>query len=556
MKDIELHLGRYEEAVEARLAHWEAAGFGRRLEERDPTLWSAEPVPELADRMGWLGLPYEAPSLFPELSRFARERASVGLRRAVVLGMGGSSLAPEVFSRSFGTAPGFLAVEVLDSTHPDAVAAAAERFDPATTLFLVSSKSGTTTETLSLFRFFWERAGRLDLSPEGGGAGSRFAAITDPGTSLEELARERGFAAVWNAPEEVGGRYSALTTFGLVPAALAGVDVERLVARAREMADACGPAVPAAGNPGLVLGAVLGELAFAGRDKLTFVTSDGIASFPDWLEQLIAESTGKHGRGIVPVVGEGLGAPADYGTDRVFAALLLPEAPPEVEERLAALAAAGHPVITVRLHDALDLGREIFRWEVAVAAAGAVLGINPFDQPDVQLAKELAQKAMKARAAGEEAARQPAVAVGDEELARALSRWLDGAAAGEYLGLQAFLPMTPGAVAALHEVQGKLRERTGLAVTSGFGPRFLHSTGQLHKGGPGSGRFLQIVDDPSHTLPVPETAYSFRELIRAQADGDRQALEQRGRRVLRVDLGGEGALAGLERLRAALEVAR
>lgn len=536
----ELRLGRYEPAVQARLERWQAEGLGRRLWGKDHTVWSAQPVPELTDRLGWLKLPESMRTQAEDLARFGQEVRADGFRDAVVLGMGGSSLAPEVFSRSYGSSNGYPALTVLDSTHPEAVRSLAGRLDPARTLFVVSSKSGTTTETLSLFRAFWQWAG---------GAGSQFVAVTDPGTSLERLARERGFRAVFNAPEDVGGRYSALTNFGLVPAALLGVDVRDLLLRARSMAEAC--TAPAMSNPGLILGAALGELALAGRDKVTFLASRGIDSFPDWIEQLVAESTGKLGRGIVPVVGERTGEPGVYGQDRFFAGLILGE-DRALETRLASLETVGHPVARFRLADPADLGREMFRWEMATAAAGAVLGVNPFDQPDVQLAKELATRAMKERSSGAPAAPADEIRASDEgPLGSALEHWLAGAGPGSYLGVHAYLPADRETTEILHDVQARLRDRTRLATTFGYGPRFLHSTGQLHKGGPDTGRFLQIVDEPEHDLPVPETDYTFGTLIRAQADGDRSALEQRGRRVMRVNLGNDVA-GGLARLRGAL----
>ena len=538
----DLRLGQYEGAVEARLAKWQEEAFGRRLWEKEHQLWSEQPVPELADRLGWLELPDKMMAEAGRLARFGREAGQEGIRDAVVLGMGGSSLAPEVFARTFSPAFGSPAVTVLDSTHPDAVRALAARLDPEKSVFLVSSKSGTTTETLSFFYTFW------DLLANVPNRGRHFVAITDPGTPLEKLARERGFRDIFSAPPDVGGRYSALTPFGLVPAALLGVDVSRLLSRAREMAGLCGPAREAAVNPGLRLGAAMGELALAGRDKLTFVTSHSIASLPDWVEQLVAESTGKIAlkdgkpdgthRGIVPVVGEPLGTPEAYGNDRFFAALLLQgDDISGIEERLLALKEAGHPVARIHLSDRYDLGAEMFRWEVATAAAGAVLGLNPFDQPDVQLAKELSNKAMKeglqASSAGE---------VGTEDsaaLTAALAGWVRKAQPGDYLGLHAYLAPTPRTTEVLHAVQALLHEKTRLAVTVGYGPRFLHSTGQLHKGGPDRCRFLQFVDEPAEDLSVPETHYTFGTLVRAQADGDRQALEQRGRTVLRVQLGKE-----------------
>ena len=545
----DFRLGRYEAAVEARLASWQEEDFGRRLWEKDHRLWSAEPVPELTDRLGWLELPDTMSAEAGRLTRFGREVGEEGFRDAVVLGMGGSSLAPEVYSRTFGHAFGRPAVSVLDSTHPDAVRELAGRLDPERSLFVVSSKSGTTTEMLSFFRYFWQFAGER---------GRQFVAVTDPGTPLQQLARERGFREVFNAPEEVGGRYSALTPFGLVPAALLGVDVGRLLSHARAMAQVCRSGVEAENNPGLHLGAAMGELALAGRDKLTFVTSHSLESFPDWLEQLVAESTGKtvlaggERRGIVPVAGEPLGPPEAYGDDRFFAALLLTgDDVAAIEKRLEALERAGHPVARFRLADRYGLGAEIFRWEMATAAAGAVLQLNPFDQPDVQLAKELANAAMKKGAGKRRKAGDATSAADGQALGSAMAGWLDGARPGDYLGIHAYLPPRPQTTEALRALQAGLHARTRLAVTLGYGPRFLHSTGQLHKGGPDRCRFLQLVDEPVEDLAVPETDFTFGQLIRAQADGDRQALEQRGRTVLRVQLGREDA-EGLRRLSSVL----
>jgi len=544
---MELRLGEHGRAVEARLARWQEEDFARRLWARDPTLWSPEPLPELADRLGWLALPEAMAAALPELERFGAAVAAEGVRDLVVLGMGGSSLAPEVFARVLGPRPGHPRLSVLDSTHPDAVQGLAARLDLARTLFLVSSKSGTTTETLSFFRVFWDLARRKLPAP-----GERFAAITDPGTPLAELARERGFRRTFEAPPDVGGRYSALSVFGLVPAAGIGADVAGLLAAARRLAAAGGPAVPARENAALALGAALGELALAGRDKLTFAAAPGLESFPDWIEQLVAESTGKEGKGIVPVVAEPPAAPAAYGGDRVFVALA--GAGDDFARRhVARLAEAGHPAILCAIAEGAELGAEMLRWEIAVAAAGAVLGINPFDQPDVQLAKDLARAAMAAPAQRETAAGKAvspagkAVSVTEPGLDRALAEWLEGARPGGYLALHAYLAPAPAATAALRRLQGALRDATGLAATAGYGPRFLHSTGQLHKGGPAGGLFLQLVDRSRAELAVPEAGYGFGELLAAQAEGDRRALRQRGRGVLRVDLGAD-PLAGLEAL--------
>lgn len=550
---LQMSLVRSKEGVDARMRRWEEERIGERLWGKDHTVWSPEPMPELTDRLGWLTLPDSMEAELPRLESFAAEARADGIERVFVLGMGGSSLAPDVYSLVFGRQAGFPELRVLDTTHPDAVERSSRDVDPARTLFLVSSKSGTTLETLSLFRFYWERTvQRLG----GERAGRQFVAITDPGSLLERLAGERGFRAVFNAPPDVGGRYSALTNFGLVPAALIGVDVRGLLERARAMARASGPGIPVEANPGLALGAALGELAKAGRDKLTFVTTPSLASFPDWIEQLVAESTGKHGEGIVPVVGEPLGRPEVYGDDRVFAALMLDGEEGTLEQQLAELQAAGHPILHFHLSDRLDLGREMYRWEMATAAAGAVLGINPFDQPDVQLAKELASRAMKEQAdhGSSRAAQGDATgAVDAAAVSAALRPWLEGLQPGDYLGLQAYLVPGGGTEESLRLIQAALRDHARVAVTAGYGPRFLHSTGQLHKGGPLRCRFLQLVDQPEQKVPVPETDFDFGSLIRAQADGDRQALEQRGRQVLRLDLGADPA-AGFRALREALGV--
>ena len=471
---------------------------------------------------------------------------SEGFRHVVLLGMGGSSLAPEVYQRTFGNASGHPELLVLDSTHPDAVRAVAGLIDPARTIFVVSSKSGGTLETMSGFRYFWSLVVERAETP-----GAHFVAVTDPGSSLEALAAERGFRSVFHAPSDVGGRYSALTDFGLVPAALIGVDPARLLDRAAGIADATGPFVSALQNPALHLGAAMGELALLGRDKVTYVVSPTLAAFPDWVEQLVAESTGKDGKGIVPVAGEGLLAPSFYGSDRFFISLSL--AGDEDEEQAVALQLledAGHPVARIMLRDPYDLAAEMFRAEMATAAAGAVLGIHPFNQPDVQLAKSLAQEAMEGT--GDQGEPPPEVSIGDPDaLAGHITDWLGSIRPGDYLAIQAYLPMNPAVGQVLESIRTDLQQRFRIATTVGYGPRFLHSTGQLHKGGPPSGLFLQIVDEPDLDLDVPETDYTFGRLIAAQSVGDYQAMRQRGQRVLRVNLGGKQS-RGLDTLQEAL----
>jgi transaldolase/glucose-6-phosphate isomerase len=535
-------LGSRRRQVEERLTGWQKTGLASRLWRKDPAIWSADPaVPELTDRLGWLALATSVSGEAGELKAFAEEIRGEGFRHVVLLGMGGSSLAPEVFQRTFGNASGYPELVVLDSTHPGSVRAVENRIDPQRTLFLVSSKSGTTTEPLSFFHYFWERAGKQ---------GRRFIAITDPGTPLAHMAQQRGFRRVFEAPADVGGRYSALTVFGLLPAALIGVDIQRVLDLAWQMTEACAVGSTLSANPGLSLGAALGELAVAGRDKVTFVSSPSLVSLPDWIEQLIAESTGKDDKGIVPIAGEPLGQPGIYGNDRVFVDLCLRgEEDAGVTARIDALQAAGHPVIRIKLEEKAFLGAEFFRWEIATAAAGAVLGVHPFNQPDVQLAKELARKAMQDSGAGAAAADDliPAAA----NLASALKAWLGEARPGDYIALQAYLAPALETMVALENIRFVLRDHLRLATTVGYGPRFLHSTGQLHKGGPNTGLFLQLVDDASGDLAVPESAYSFGALVRAQATGDADALRRRGRRLLRLSLGADPA-AGLRNLEAVL----
>ena len=542
---LSLSLGDLQGRVDGRLVAWAKADYLRRLWARDPGLWTPGPAAGVRERMGWLDLPETMGPRLRGIRSFADEIAGEGFRHAVVLGMGGSSLAPEVFERTFGHGPGRPDLLVLDSTHPAAVAGVERRVDFARTLFIVSSKSGTTVEPLSFFRYFWRLVSGASAAP-----GRQFIAITDPGTPLTGLARERGFRRVFEAAPDVGGRFSALTEFGLVPAALIGVGVDGLLAGAAAEARANGPDVPAVEAPGLRLGAALGETGSV-RDKLTILTSRGLRSFPDWLEQLIAESTGKDGKGIVPVAGEPPLPAARYGADRTFVSFVLKPDRRGGDARLvASLEQAGYPVIGVGLADVLSLGAEIFRWEMAVAAAGSVLGVQPFDQPDVELAKELARNALD-RDAGREG-KEPIsddamTAESAAGLGAAMDRWLGRARRGDYVAIQAYLAPERTTASALQELRSALLRRTGLATTLGYGPRFLHSTGQLQKGGPDEALVLQLFDQPESDLAIPETGLTFGRLIRAQAFGDYQALAGRGRRILRLDLGRDPA-GGLSRL--------
>ncbi len=538
-------LGTYEPAIHDRLGKWADEDMGRRIWEKDFTVWSPEDQPEIEDRLGWLDLPERMSAEIASIRVFADEIKDQGFTHVVVLGMGGSSLAPEVFRATFGSAPDYPELTVLDSTHPDRVAAVESAVDLKETLFVVSSKSGTTIESLSLMRYFYDRVSKICDAP-----GLHFVAVTDPRTPLEDLARKLRFRMVFSARPDVGGRYSALTHFGLVPAALMGIDIGILLSRARSMAVTCATAAPEDDNPGLVLGATLGELALAGRDKVTFVTSPSLSAFPLWLEQLIAESTGKDGKGIIPVAGENLSEPGICGDDRFFVYLALAsETEKEVLDRLDALEAKGHPVIQFILRDAEDIAIEMFRWEMAVASAGAILGIHPFNQPDVELTKQLARDAMSGKAKAD--AQTPVSADSGAGLEEALKKSLSKAGAGAYIALQAFVAPGADSTTKLQAIRMALRNRMKLAVTLGFGPGFLHSTGQMHKGGPDKAIFIQLVDSPARDLKVPETDYTFAKLIAAQAAGDLQALEKKGRHVLSIDLG-KDALKGLDKLEAAV----
>jgi transaldolase/glucose-6-phosphate isomerase len=514
-----------ERLVRRRLAQWREDRVPERLWAKDPTLWSKKPLEELADRLGWLSLPAAMKLQRGRLREFADQVRESGVTTVVLLGMGGSSLAPEIYQRIFGSTPGYPELMVLDTTHPDAVQAMIKSLDLAKTLFVVSSKSGTTLETISLFKVFWQLCSEAIDEP-----GQQFIAITDPGSPLEALAKEHQFREIFGAPEDVGGRFSALSVFGLVPAALIGVDLGRLLGHAQSMAVSC---ADRESNPGLELGAALGELAMAGREKLTFVVSPTAAPFPDWLEQLIAESTGKLGLGLIPVAGEPLGTFDVYDDDRTFVHFsLVGEEDPEITEGLATLEQIGYPVIRIPLENKYSIGREIMRWEVAVAAAALVLGIHPFNQPDVKLSKDLTRQALEKEPSGD----KPPLTPLDDALSQ-VQLWLQDGRMGDYLSIQAFLPPEPAIKHQLARLQQALRDNSALATTVGFGPRYLHSTGQLHKGGPDTGLYLQLIDNPKADTPVPDSDTDLGSLIAAQADGDLEALIQRERRVLRLIVG-------------------
>jgi transaldolase/glucose-6-phosphate isomerase len=548
-------LGAYQPAVDAALREMVADRIVARIWAHDHTVWKPDPA-EITNRLGWLNIAALMQAQRYRIQDLVDAVLADGYTDVLLLGMGGSSLAPEVFSKVFGgQTAGMPRLAVLDSTDPGAVLAQAERLDPACTLFIVSTKSGGTAETLSFFKYFYNwTADALGRDQ----AGAHFVAITDPGSKLADLAERYDFRTTFLNDPNIGGRYSVLSYFGLVPAALVGVDIETLLEQALTMACNCEPCnCPINGdNNGAWLGAILGELAKAGRDKVTFVTSALLGNFGDWVEQLIAESTGKEGKGILPVVGEPLGPPSVYDDDRLFVYLRLDGDDASIngyDAAIQTLEDAGHPVVRLRLRDLYDLGEQFLLWEVATAVAGYRLGINPFDQPNVEAAKVLAREAVAAYA-------ETGALPGDEPApltAVSLARFLAQAQSGDYIALQAYVQPTEEVDAALMVLRTLLRDRLRVATTVGYGPRFLHSTGQLHKGDGGAGLFIQFTADDPDDVPIPDeagapdSAMSFGVLKMALVLGDKQALLGGGRRVIRFHLG-DDVVGGLKLLAEAL----
>ncbi len=520
------HLGCYVPDAETVLAAMDREDVVGRIWRQDHTVWKSDPT-EITDRLGWLTVTGGMARYTSELAAFSQEARQAGFRYVVLLGMGGSSLGPEALRQTFGSAPGFPELIVLDSTLPARVIAVERAVDPAGTLFVVSSKSGSTIEPNTCYAYF-RRLVEKAVGAEK--AGDNFVAVTDAGTSLETLAAAQGFRRVFLNPSDIGGRYSVLSYFGLTPAALMGIDIDKLLARADRMKDRCLPGLSCAGNPGARLGAIVGMLAQRGRDKVTLVTSPAIGSFGIWAEQLLAESTGKEGTGIVPIANEPLGRPEEYGDDRLFVYLRLEgDDNEEIDSAVESLQAAGHPVVRVDLHDKYDVGAEFFRWEFATAVAGSVLKVNPFDQPDVQSAKDMTDAVL------DSFLRTGSLPhVGPSGSLREL---LDQANPGDYLAVMVYAVETPGVDKALQTLRRKVMQRYKVATTASYGPRHLHSTGQLHKGGPGSGLFLQLITDHYQEVDIPGQSYSFGLLADAQAAGDLQALRSAGRRSVRVHLG-------------------
>jgi len=494
-----------------------------RLFAKDPTLWVSgeRERREVVDRLGWLDLPVSMAAHLDAIDRFVADVRAAGFRRVVLMGMGGSSLAPDVFARMLGTAPGALALTVLDSTDPAAVLAAEAGGDLARTLCVISSKSGGTVEPNAMAAYFLERTG---------GNGAQFAAITDPDSSLAAFGAAHGFRHVFLNPPDVGGRYSALSLFGLVPAALIGADLQRLLAGARRSREECVGGEGAAAQRVARLAGTMATGVEHGRDRLTFVMPEAYEPFGSWAEQLVAESTGKGGTGVLPVVGEARLAPTEYGADRVFVGIWPPQDGGGADElALAALAKAGHPTVALPFHPASDLGAAYFEWEVATALAGTWLKVNPFDQPNVAESKANTDAVLARMARGE------VPVSGDAgELAARVGTWLGGVRPGGYVAVLAYLAPTPAHDAFLRRLAAAVGRATRAPVTVGYGPRFLHSTGQLHKGGPATGAFLQIETEDERDVAVPGAGYTFGRLKLAQALGDLEALTSRGRNVLRV----------------------
>ena len=554
-------------AVGASLEEWRAGGKVRRLWARDASLWTGA---DEGSWLGWLGITEDRLAQGDHLKRVAEEVRRGGFSHALLLGMGGSSLCPEVVRMTFGTVDGYPELHVLDSTDPAQIKAFESKVDLAKTLFIVSSKSGGTLEPNIFKQYFFERVRQAVGAEE---AGSRFIAITDPGSKMQQVAEGDGFRHTFFGLPSIGGRYSALSDFGMVPAAIMGVDVLRFLDRAEEMVHACSSCVPVEDNPGVVLGTILGVLAKSGRDKLTIVASPGLRDLGAWLEQLLAESTGKDGRGLIPVDRERLGSPAVYGEDRLFVYVRLESAPDRSQdEAVDALQCAGQPVVRISVADIYDLGQEFFRWEIATAVAGSIIGIHAFNQPDVEASKVATQgltteyektgslppeapvlqdSGIKLFTDGDNAASLRKVAGRDQSLVGYLRAHLDRLTAGDYLALLAYIEMNDAHEASLQAIRHAVRDRKRVATCLGFGPRFLHSTGQAYKGGPNSGVFLQITCDDKEDLPVPGQRYTFGVVKAAQARGDFQVLAERNRRALRVHLGAD-VQAGLSALHVAV----
>jgi transaldolase / glucose-6-phosphate isomerase len=561
-------------AVKATNADWQSGGKSegkmRRLWQRDPSLWTGN---DEGDWLGWLDIVEEQIAQQDQLHKLTKEVQLRGFQHVVLLGMGGSSLCPEVLRKTFGRITHFPTLHVLDSTDPVQVKTLEHLIDIPKTLFIVSSKSGTTLEPNIFKQYFFERARQAVGAVK---VGSHFMAITDPGSKLQQVAESDRFLHTFFGRPSIGGRYSALSNFGMIPAALIGVDTKNFLAQAAEMVRSCGPEVAIDQNPGAMLGIILGTAAKTGRDKVTMITSPRIADLGAWLEQLLAESTGKDGKGIIPVDREALGDPDVYDDDRLFAYLRLESAPDAVQDaKVAALETAGHAVVQIPVASIYDLGAEFLRWEIATAVAGSILGINAFNQPDVEASKiatrSLTSEYEKSGSLPAEtpiaendgaklfadeinAAELAKAAVGDTTLIGYLKAHLRRLKPGDYFALLGYIQMNAENEQSLQSIRHAVRDNRRVATCLGFGPRFLHSTGQAYKGGPNSGVFLQITCDDPVEVSVPGQKYTFGVVKAAQARGDFQILAERGRRALRVHLG-SNLKAGLAALQTAVRKA-
>lgn len=524
---VQLTFGTQDIDISAIASRWALEDRVTRLWQKDPTVWFDPPREEIGNRLGWLDLPTSSKPLVPLVEALAADARTEGISDLVLCGMGGSSLAPEVFASTIPDGSESPRLTVVDTTHPDAIAAITQRTNPVTTWYLVSSKSGGTLETLSLFRHFWAQASAVLDAP-----GRHFLAVTDPGSSLQHLAEERGFRSVVLADPNVGGRYSALSAFGLVPAGIVGADIQRLVDVAAEAVTSCGPSIPLLDNPGFAVGATLGAAAVSGRDIVRFEASAPVRTLPIWIEQLIAESTGKDGQGIVPIDS---GPVPRTGSDVVTVSI----------GRTTDEGATLH----IAADDPYDVAGVMFILEFATAVAGEVIGIHPFDQPDVQQAKALAHQAMEGSLPTGSTAVTP---ITDPTLAMDIRTAV--ATRPRYVAIQAYVAPSKETDEAMETFRSVLMADHGIPSTIGYGPRFLHSTGQLHKGGPPGGLFIQMIDHPAATLPVPETDYTFNALIAAQAAGDRIALDEQERTVIAIDLGGESVEQALRDLTRAVSM--
>ena len=555
--------------VKSTIADWQSGGKMKRLWDRDASLWTGT---DESNWLGWLDIVEEQSAQREHLQKFAKEVQTRGFEYILLLGMGGSSLCPEVLRMTFGHIPHFPVLHVLDSTDPAQVKAFEHQIDISKTLFIVSSKSGSTLEPNIFKQYFFERTKQTLGGHEAGG---HFIAITDPGSKMQQVAEADKFLHVFFGRPSIGGRYSALSNFGMIPAAAIGLDTRKFLSRAAEMVRGCAPSAAVQENPGAALGIILGAAANAGRDKVTIITSPGISDLGAWLEQLLAESTGKIGKGIIPVDRERLGSPDVYGNDRLFAYLRLEnDAHTDQDAKLDALEKAGQAVVRISMPDIYDLGAEFFRWEIATAVAGAIIGINAFNQPDVEASK-LATRSLTSEYektgslpsekpffedsgmklfSDEKNAAELAKLASDKSLAGYLNAHLSRIKAADYFAVLGYVQMNAEHEKALQEIRHAVRDSKHVATCLGFGPRFLHSTGQAYKGGPNTGVFLQITCDDSVQLPVPGQKYTFGIVKAAQARGDFQVLAERGRRALRVHVAGD-LKAGLARLQSAVKTA-